>query len=146
VHAVDRATSFSRGANSASKSSGASPGRRYELEGLAQRLVRVEAADQDLGDLASRDDTVAGIAGLAAVTLEEDEPVLVRTVVVEPAGRTIVYGNPLARMSRSERRFQSWASVARLYVPVRFVTPMDVISAILAVREPRAFKTLRTPP
>ena len=37
-------------------------------------------------------------------------------------GRTIVYGSPLARTSLSERRFQSCASVARLYAPVRLVT------------------------
>jgi hypothetical protein len=57
-----------------------------------------------------------------------------------------VYGSPLARTSLSERRFQSWASVARLYAPVRLVTPIEVISAMRAVREPRAPRTLRTPP
>jgi len=43
-------------------------------------------------------------------------------------------------------RFLSWASVVRLYEPSRFVTPMDVISAMRAVREPRARSTFRTPP
>ena len=38
----------------------------------------------------------------------------------------------MARTSRSERRFQSCASVARLYAPVRLVTPIEVIRAIRA--------------
>jgi hypothetical protein len=40
----------------------------------------------------------------------------------------------VARTSRSERRFQSCASVARLYAPVRLVTPIEVIRAIQAIR------------
>ena len=100
--------------------------------------------DQDLGDLPSRDDTVAGIPGMACITLEKDEPVLVRTVVVEPAWSHDRVRQPACPQQPLGRRFQSCASVARLYALLRFVTPMLVISAILAVREPRAFKTLPT--
>ena len=106
--------SASRGANSAAKSSGAGPVVATSSNVLRKCVIRAEVADQDLGDLASRNHVIAGIAGLACIALQEDKPVRVRTVVVEPAGRTIVYGSPLARTSRSERRFQSWASVVRL--------------------------------
>jgi len=57
-----------------------------EFEVFAHRLIRREAGDQDLGDLAPRDDAVAGISGLVYVALQQDEPVLVRTFIVEPAG------------------------------------------------------------
>src|SRR5271165_1460821 len=40
---------------------------------------------QDFGDLPARDGAIARIAGLASIALEEDEAVLVRAVVVEPA-------------------------------------------------------------
>ena len=32
-------------------------------------VIRAEAADQDLGDLASRNDAIAGIAGMACIAL-----------------------------------------------------------------------------
>ena len=57
-----------------------------EFEGLAQRTIGPEAADENLSDLTSRNDAVTGIACVAFVALEEDEPVLIRTIVVEPAG------------------------------------------------------------
>ena len=57
-----------------------------EFEAFAQRLVRRQAGDQDLGDLAARDDPVTGIAGMTAIALEEHKPMLVWLVVVEPAG------------------------------------------------------------
>ena len=56
-----------------------------EFETLAQRAVRGQARDQDLGDLATLDNSVAGIAGMAAIALEEYESMFVRFVVVEPA-------------------------------------------------------------
>ena len=60
-------------------------------------------------------------------------------------GRTIVYGRPLARTSRSPRRFQSWISVARLKAPARSVMPIAVIT-MRTSRAPSARSTLRTPP
>src|SRR5208283_76680 len=62
------------------------PGSRDQLEGLAQGVIGAEAADQDIGDLASRNYAIARIACLACIALQEDKPVLVRTVVIEPAG------------------------------------------------------------
>src|SRR5271165_1430641 len=61
-------------------------GCRDELEGLAQSLIRAEAADQNLSDLRARNDTIAGVARLACIALQEDRSVLVWLVVVEPAG------------------------------------------------------------
>ncbi|MEP7305177.1 MAG: hypothetical protein ABJA98_06635 [Acidobacteriota bacterium] len=51
---------------------------------------------------------------MAAIPLQQDEPMLVWLAVVEPAGRTMVYGSPLTRTSRSPRRFHSWPSIGRL--------------------------------
>lgn len=93
------------------KISGALGGDQFEA--FAQRPIRRQAGDQDLGELATRDDAVAGIAGVAAIPLKEYESMLVWRVVVKPARSTIVYGNPLARTSRSPRSVQSWASVCR---------------------------------
>src|SRR5271165_6644018 len=57
-----------------------------EFEGLAQRVIRDEAADQNLRDLAARYDTIAGVPCLTCIALQQDEPVLVGAVVIEPAG------------------------------------------------------------
>ena len=57
-----------------------------ELKGLSQRLGGRQADDQDLGDLTTGDDAIAGIASMASVTLEEHEVMLVGLVVVDPAG------------------------------------------------------------
>jgi hypothetical protein len=80
------AGSVASGANSASKSFWRQSLGRNQLEGLAQRLLRVQALDQHLGDLAPRHDAIARIARMAPVALEEDETMFVRAVVVEPAG------------------------------------------------------------
>ena len=48
-----------------------------EFEAFAQRRLKCQAGDQDLGDLATRNDPVAGIAGLAAITLKQYESMLV---------------------------------------------------------------------
>jgi hypothetical protein len=50
--------------------------------GRLRERVRPESnplwrGNQDLGDLARSDDAVAGIAGMAAIALEQDEPMLV---------------------------------------------------------------------
>jgi hypothetical protein len=57
-----------------------------EFEIFAHRSIRREAGDQDLGDLAPRNDAVAEISGMAFGAPQQDKPVLVRTVIVEPAG------------------------------------------------------------
>ena len=57
-----------------------------EFEAFAQRPIRRQAGDQYLGDLLTRDDPVAGVAGVTSIALEEHESMLVRLVVVEPAG------------------------------------------------------------
>jgi hypothetical protein len=49
-------------------------------------VIGDEAVDQDLSDLSTRDDTVARIAGLMRIALQQREPVLIGTIVVEPAG------------------------------------------------------------
>jgi hypothetical protein len=48
-----------------------------EFEAFAQRPVRGQAGDQDLSELATRDDSVAGVAGVAAIPLQKHEPMLV---------------------------------------------------------------------
>ena len=48
-----------------------------ELEAFAQCSIGRQAGDQDLGDLAARDNPVAGIASVAAIALEECQSVLV---------------------------------------------------------------------
>ena len=78
--------SASSAPNRGSKSCCAAPDGRDQLERLPIRLRRGEAPHQDLRDLASRDDAVARIAGVALVALQQDEAVLGRGVVVEPAG------------------------------------------------------------
>ena len=42
--------------------------------------------DKNFGDLTARNCAIAGITGLARIALHENEPMLVRAVVVEPAG------------------------------------------------------------
>ena len=42
--------------------------------------------NKNLGDLAACDHTIAGIARLARIALQENQLVLVWTVVIEPAG------------------------------------------------------------
>ena len=59
-----------------------------EFEGLAQRLRRVEAVGEDLCDLTARHNAVAAIACLAFISLEEDETVLVRSIIVKPPERS----------------------------------------------------------
>ena len=59
---------------------------------------------------------------------------LVRTVVVEPAGSHDCVRESAGSHEPLGAAVQSCASVARLYAPLRFVTPMLVISAILEVR------------
>src|SRR5208283_890251 len=61
-------------------------GCRDEFKGLAQSLIRAEAADQNLSNLTAGNDTVAGVARLACIALQQDEPVLIGAVVIEPAG------------------------------------------------------------
>jgi hypothetical protein len=56
------------------------------FEGLSDCTITDEAVDQNLGNLAPRDDTVARVTCLALIALEEHEPMLVGTIVVEPAG------------------------------------------------------------
>ena len=97
-----------------------------KFERLARCLVGAEAVDQHLCDLAARDDPVAGIAGVPPVALQKDEPVLVRSVVVEPAGTHDRVRQPLARSSRYPRRFHFSRSREEPPVPV---TPMELISA-----------------
>ena len=60
------------------------------------------------------------------------------------ATRTIVCGAPLARTSRSERRFQS--SSWPVLPPPRRLTPIEVISVTRGVRPSRACRTAATPP
>lgn len=48
-----------------------------EFEALAPRPVGRQAGNQDLRDLAARDDPVAGITSLTAIPLKEDESMLV---------------------------------------------------------------------
>ena len=57
-----------------------------EFEAFAQRPIRCQAGDQDLGDLATRDDAVTGVADVAPIPLQEHESMLVWLVVIEPAG------------------------------------------------------------
>src|SRR5712691_6843671 len=56
-----------------------------EFETFAQRSIRRQTGDQDLGELATRDDPVAGVAGMPAIALEQYESMFVWLVVVEPA-------------------------------------------------------------
>ena len=53
-------------------------GGRDKLESLAQGVIRNETADENLCNLASRDDSIAGIAGLARIALQEDKPDVAR--------------------------------------------------------------------
>lgn len=69
--------SASSRANSASRSCGAGPWVATKFEAVAQRPVRGQAGDQDLSELATRDDSVAGVAGVAAIPLQKHEPMLV---------------------------------------------------------------------
>ena len=61
-------------------------------------------------------------------------------------GRTMVYGAPLARTSRSDRRFHSsnWPVLPPV-APWR-LTPIEVISASRAIRPSSARSTAATPP
>ena len=95
-----------------------------KFEAFAQRPVRGQAGDQDLSELAARDDSVAGVAGVAAIPLQKHELMLVwlskaQSLQPKPIAETSTFPSlrlPHCSSSADPVTWTAWKIIKELFV------------------------------